>query len=51
MAALTSLKFIEELKASGIAISMDGKGAWRDNAFIERFWKTLIAPKKPLETG
>jgi putative transposase len=20
---------------------MDGKGAWRDNVFIERFWKTL----------
>src|SRR3970282_601470 len=37
----TSLEFIEKLKASSIAISMDGKGAWRDNVFIERFWKTL----------
>ncbi len=37
----TSLEFTEKLKASGIAISMDGKGAWRDNVFIERFWKTL----------
>jgi len=37
----TSLEFIETLKGRGIAISMDGKGAWRDNVFIERFWKTL----------
>ena len=25
----------------GIALSMDGKGCWRDNVFVERFWKTL----------
>jgi putative transposase len=37
----TSLEFIEKLKGCGVAISMDGKGAWRDNVFIERFWKTL----------
>jgi putative transposase len=37
----TSLEFIEKLKSHEIAISMDGKGAWRDNVFIERFWKTL----------
>jgi putative transposase len=37
----TSFEFIETLKGRGIAISMDGKGAWRDNVFIERFWKTL----------
>jgi putative transposase len=24
-----------------IALSMDGKGAWRDNVFVERFWKSL----------
>jgi putative transposase len=34
-------QFIGKLKAHEIAISMDGKGAWRDNVFIERFWKTL----------
>jgi putative transposase len=28
------------LKRRNIAISMDGKGCWRDNVFIERFWKT-----------
>ena len=29
------------LKDRGIAISMDGKGAWRDNVFVERFWRSL----------
>ena len=35
----TSLEFTSVLKAHGIAISMDGKGCWRDNVFIERFWR------------
>jgi transposase InsO family protein len=26
---------------NGIAISMDGKGLWRDNVFVERFWRTV----------
>jgi len=37
----TGMEFISTLEAHGIAISMDGKGCWRDNVFIERFWKTL----------
>ncbi len=37
----TCSEFIVQLKGHGIAISMDGKGCWRDNVFIERFWKTL----------
>ncbi len=37
----TGLEFIDALKRREIAISMDGKGCWRDNVFIERFWKTL----------
>jgi putative transposase len=37
----TSLEFVEALKRRSINISMDGKGAWRDNVFIERFWRTL----------
>jgi putative transposase len=24
-----------------IKISMDGKGAWRDNVFVERLWRTI----------
>jgi putative transposase len=37
----TSLEFTEVLKAHDIAISMDGKGCWRDNVFVERLWKTI----------
>jgi putative transposase len=37
----TSLAFTDVLKAAGIAISMDGRGAWRDNVFVERLWRTI----------
>jgi putative transposase len=37
----TSEGFIDVLKAAAIAISMDGKGAWRDNIFVERLWRTI----------
>jgi len=37
----TSIDFIKALKDAEIAISMDGKGAWRDNVFVERFWRTV----------
>jgi putative transposase len=37
----TDVGFTEVLKSNGIAISMDGKGAWRDNVFVERFWRSL----------
>src|SRR6516225_3833277 len=33
--------FTDILITKGIAISMDGKGSWRDNVFVERFWRTL----------
>jgi len=26
---------------NGIGIGMDGKGAWRDNVFVERFWRSV----------
>lgn len=29
------------VKDNGIAISMDGKGCWRDNVFVERLWKSI----------
>ena len=38
---ITSIDFIEVLKAAEIAISMDGKGAWRDTIFVERLWRTI----------
>lgn len=37
----TSLAFTDLLKAHDIRISMDGKGAWRDNVFVERLWRTV----------
>ncbi len=37
----TSSEFTGLLKDAGIAISMDGKGAWRDNVFVERLWRTI----------
>ncbi len=37
----TSIDFIKVLKNAKIAISMDGKGAWRDNVFVERLWRTV----------
>jgi putative transposase len=37
----TSLEFTGLLKAHGIAISMDGKGCWRDNVFVERLWRSV----------
>ncbi|KIX12442.1 transposase [Dethiosulfatarculus sandiegensis] len=37
----TSLAFTGLLKEHDIKISMDGKGAWRDNVFIERLWWSL----------
>ncbi len=29
------------LTAASVSISMDGKGAWRDNVFVERLWRTI----------
>jgi putative transposase len=37
----TGAAFTGVLAANGIAISMDGKGAWRDNVFVERLWRTV----------
>ena len=37
----TSVDFTDVLKAAGIRISMDGKGRWIDNVFIERLWRSL----------
>ena len=37
----TSQAFTGLLKDNGIRISMDGKGAWRDNIFVERLWRSV----------
>jgi putative transposase len=37
----TGQVFTGALANNGIAISMDGKGAWRDNVFVERLWRSV----------
>jgi len=37
----TSDEWIKVLKDAGVAISMDGKGRWIDNVFIERLWRSV----------
>ena len=37
----TSQAFTGALIGADIAISMDGKGSWRDNVFVERLWRTI----------
>jgi putative transposase len=50
----TSLEFIGVLKEAGVRISMDGRGRWMDNVFIERLWRSLkyeCVYLRDLETG
>ena len=37
----TGTAFTSALADRGIKISMDGKGAWRDNVCVERLWRTI----------
>ena len=37
----TGAAFTGVLAENGIAISMDGKGAWRDSVFVERLWRSV----------
>jgi putative transposase len=37
----TSAAFVDELASRGVQISMDGKGRYLDNIFIERLWRSL----------
>lgn len=53
-AQYTSLAWNESLKEQSIQISMDGKGRATDNAWIERFWKTIKTEYiylNPVDTG
>jgi putative transposase len=48
----TGQTFTGALAGNGIAISMDGKGAWRDNVFVERLWRsTSGAARRPIAVG
>jgi putative transposase len=37
----TSTAFTDVLLKAGVKISMDGKGSWRDNVFVERLWRSI----------
>ena len=37
----TGEEWIQAVEASGARVSMDGKGRWMDNVFIERLWRSL----------
>jgi putative transposase len=37
----TGTAFVGPVQSHGIQLSMDGKGSWRDNLFIERLWKSV----------
>jgi putative transposase len=37
----TSDAFTTMLHSQGVAISMDGRGCWRDNVFVERLWRSI----------
>lgn len=37
----TASEFVKAVEGAGCKLSMDGRGAWRDNVFVERLWKTV----------
>ena len=37
----TAQVFVDAVKSRGCQLSMDGRGAWRDNVFVERLWKSI----------
>jgi len=37
----TAHEFLQAVKEQGCKPSMDGRGAWRDNVFVERLWKSV----------
>ena len=37
----TAKAFTDRLELAGVAISMDGRGRWLDNVFVERLWRTV----------
>ncbi|MCC5888473.1 MAG: transposase, partial [Gammaproteobacteria bacterium] len=40
-AQFTASAFTDVLKEHGVQISMDGKGRWVDNVFVERLWRSV----------
>ncbi len=53
-AQFTSQEFTQALKDADVSISMDGKGRWRGNVFVERLWRSVkweCISLRELETG
>ena len=40
-AQFTAVEYVEAVQATGALVSMDGRGRWLDNRFIERLWRSL----------
>jgi len=40
-AQFTSQAFLDAVESAGVEVSMDGRGRWMDNRFIERLWRSL----------
>ena len=40
-AQFTSVDYVEVVQEAGVLVSMDGRGRWMDNRFIERLWRSL----------
>jgi putative transposase len=49
-AQFTSAAFTDKLEAAGVRISMDGRGRWLDNVFVERLWRSLKYEEVHLKT-
>jgi len=37
----TAQDFVDTVINQGVKLSMDGRGAWRDNVFVERIWRSV----------
>ena len=37
----TAEEFTHAVLSKGVKLSMDGRGAWRDNVFVERLWRSV----------
>jgi len=37
----TAQEFVDAVIGHGVQLSMDGRGAWRDNVFVERVWRSI----------
>lgn len=46
----TAIEFVTAVKDRGCKLSMDGRGAWRDNVFVERLWKSVKYERAYLHT-